>query len=107
MALLLRHRLRVPAELVANGLTVDEVCQSIGADSLGYISLDELVAATTVPADRLCHACFDGHYPVPLPEPELLGKHLLEDLERVVRTDADGLPSLVGGGGAGDALTRP
>ena len=34
------------AELIANGLSVDEICRSIGADSLGYISLDELVAAT-------------------------------------------------------------
>ncbi len=85
-----------PAELVANGLTVDEVRLSIGADSLAYISLDELVAATTVAPDRLCRACFDGHYPVALPEPELLGKHLLE-----------GLASLVVGGGAEDALSRP
>jgi amidophosphoribosyltransferase len=69
---------------------------SIGADSLAYISLDELVAATTVAPDRLCRACFDGHYPVALPEPELLGKHLLE-----------GLASLVVGGGAEDALSRP
>src|SRR5699024_200779 len=33
-------------ELVANGLGVDEICRSIGADSLGYVSLDRLVAAT-------------------------------------------------------------
>jgi amidophosphoribosyltransferase len=96
-----------PAELVANGLTVDEVCSSIGADSLAYISLEQLVAATTVPADRLCRACFDGVYPVELPEPELLGKHLLEGLERQVGTDVEGLPTLVGGVGAADALARP
>ncbi len=96
-----------PAELVANGLTVDEIRQSIGADSLAYISLEQLVAATTVPADRLCRACFDGVYPIELPEPELLGKHLLEGLERSVSTDVGGLPTLVGGGGAADALSRP
>ena len=28
--------------------------------------------------DDLCRACFDGVYPIELPEPELLGKHLLE-----------------------------
>ena len=33
------------AELVANGLSVDEICTSIGADSLGYVDLDELVLA--------------------------------------------------------------
>ena len=66
------------AELIANGLTTDEICRSIGADSLGYISLDDLVEATTVPMDDLCRACFDGVYPIPLPEPERLGKGILE-----------------------------
>ncbi|MBO0891379.1 MAG: amidophosphoribosyltransferase, partial [Acidothermales bacterium] len=51
---------------------------SIGADSLGYISLAGLTEATTVPADRLCRACFDGQYPIPLPDENRRGKHLLE-----------------------------
>ena len=67
-----------PAELIANGLAVEEIRASIGADSLAYISLEGLVAATEQPIDGLCRACFDGVYPVELPEPELLGKHLLE-----------------------------
>jgi amidophosphoribosyltransferase len=92
------------AELIANGLSTDEIARSIDADSLGYVSLDELVEATTVPMDNLCRACFDGVYPVELPEAEHLGKHLLE-LHDV--TDADGLATSVGGGGAGDALERP
>jgi amidophosphoribosyltransferase len=104
------------AELVANGLAVDEIRSSIGADSLGYVSLDGLVASTGVAMDRLCRACFDGVYPVELPEPELLGKHLLEGLEgletRVLESEAatvdvGGLPTLLGGGGAADALARP
>ena len=66
------------AELIANGLGTDEIRSSIDADSLGYISLEELIEATTVPEDDLCRACFDGVYPVKLPEPEFLGKHLLE-----------------------------
>ena len=66
------------AELIANGLSLDEIAASLGADSLGYISLDGMIEATTIPADRLCRACFDGVYPVELPDPELLGKHLLE-----------------------------
>ena len=69
------------AELIANGLAVEEIRTSIGADSLGYVSLDGLVDSTGVAMDRLCRACFDGVYPVDLPEPELLGKHLLEGLE--------------------------
>ncbi len=66
------------AELIANGLSVEEIAHSLGADSLAYISLDGMIEATTIPADRLCRACFDGVYPVELPDPEWLGKHLLE-----------------------------
>ena len=66
------------AELIANGLTSDEICRSIDADSLGYVSLEDLVEATEVPMDDLCRACFDGVYPIPLPEPERLGKGILE-----------------------------
>ena len=66
------------AELIANGLTIDEIRDSIGADSLGYVSLDELTESTRLPADELCRACFDGRYPVALPEPQRLGKDLLE-----------------------------
>ncbi|TSD63695.1 amidophosphoribosyltransferase [Aeromicrobium piscarium] len=67
------------AELIANGASVDEIRRSIGADSLAYVELDDLVAATDVPKDNLCRACFDGIYPVPLPEDDLIGKHLLEN----------------------------
>jgi amidophosphoribosyltransferase len=66
------------AELVANGLSVDEICASIGADSLAYISLEGLYRATTIPQEKLCSACFTGSYPIDLPDPELLGKHVLE-----------------------------
>ena len=69
------------AELIANGLSVEEIRTSIAADSLGFVSLEELTEATTLPADRLCRACFDGVYPVPVPEPEVIGKHLLEGLQ--------------------------
>ena len=66
------------AELIANGLTIDEIRQSIGADSLSFISLDALVESTNVAKDRLCRACFDGVYPVELPDEGKLGKHVLE-----------------------------
>ena len=66
------------AELIANGLTIDEIRQSIGADSLSFISLDALIESTNVAKDRLCRACFDGVYPVELPDEAKLGKHVLE-----------------------------
>ncbi len=95
------------AELIASGLAVDEIRASIGADSLAYIELDSLVDATTVPADRLCRACFDGEYPIELPAPELLGKHMLEGISRAVTTDAEGVATASPGVGAADALQRP
>jgi len=65
------------AELMAGNLTIDEIRESIGADSLGFVSLTGLIEATTVPAANLCRACFDGDYPIPVAEDEK-GKHLLE-----------------------------
>lgn len=55
------------AELIAPGLSVAEIQRSIGADSLGYISLEGLVASTGVSRRRLCTACFSGSYPVEIP----------------------------------------
>jgi amidophosphoribosyltransferase len=68
------------AELVANGIGVEEVCSSIGADSLGYISEEGMVAATGQPRSALCTACFTGDYPVELPDESRLGKTLFEPL---------------------------
>ncbi|MGH3438591.1 MAG: amidophosphoribosyltransferase, partial [Sciscionella sp.] len=84
------------AELIANGTDVDGIRRSIGADSLGYVSLPELVAASEQPRTRVCAACFDGEYPIELPE-QALGKHLLESVSALG-------PS---GYGAEDAVRRP
>ncbi len=65
------------AELIAGNLSVEEIRDSIGADSLGYVSLDELISATRIAKDRLCRACFDGVYPIEV-EQDARGKHLLE-----------------------------
>ncbi|GAA0426888.1 amidophosphoribosyltransferase [Actinoplanes campanulatus] len=70
------------AELIANGLEIDGIRRSIGADSLGYVSLDGLVQATEQPKSRLCMACFDGEYPIELPAGDLIGKHVLEGVGR-------------------------
>ncbi len=55
------------AELIAPGLTNEEIAASIGADSLGFVSLDGLHNAVGLPADQLCSACFDGRYPIRVP----------------------------------------
>ena len=67
------------AELIAGHLSPAEICASIGADSLGYVSLEGLTEASELPASRLCRACFDGQYPIPVAEDDR-GKHLLDGL---------------------------
>jgi amidophosphoribosyltransferase len=66
------------AELIANGTDIEGIRRMIGADTLGYVSLDGLIAATEQPRTRLCRACFDGSYPIELPAEHLIGKHVLE-----------------------------
>jgi amidophosphoribosyltransferase len=106
------------AELVAGNLDTDGIRRSIGADTLGYVSLDELIAASEQPKSRLCRACFDGVYPIELPADNLIGKHVLEGVGRrvgVARTGeganghASGIdgPAHVPSPGGADALTRP
>jgi amidophosphoribosyltransferase len=64
-------------ELVAAGMSVEEIRDFIGADSLAYLTLPALLEATGAPADTFCRACFDGEYPIPVPE-RTPSKHLLE-----------------------------
>jgi amidophosphoribosyltransferase len=70
------------AELIASGLEVEEIRRSIGADSLGYVSAEGLIEATHVPAEKLCTACFTGHYPIAIPTDLSDGKLRLEILDQ-------------------------
>jgi len=54
------------AELIASHKTVPEVRDFIGADSLGYLSIDGLIKAVALPRDIFCLACFTGDYPIPV-----------------------------------------
>ena len=102
------------AELLANGLDIDGIRRSIGADSLGYVSLDGLIAATEQPKTRLCRACFDGEYPIALPADNVIGKHVLETVaarrrahrSRLAGADRVNGPVAASPGGEG-ALLRP
>ena len=66
------------AELIATGLAPDDVRASIGADSLGYLSKEGMIAASEQKESELCTACFTGEYPIELPTADRLGKNLLE-----------------------------
>ena len=55
-----------PEHLVAANMSVAEICEEIGADSLAYLSLEGLMRALSS-EDGYCNACFTGKYPF---EPE-------------------------------------
>jgi len=54
-------------ELIAANLTVDEIAANLGVDSLGYVSLDGMLASVPGGPHGFCHACFSGDYPTPPP----------------------------------------
>jgi len=54
-------------ELIAANLSVDDIARHIDVDSLGYLSLDGMLAAVPGGPDGFCHACFSGDYPTPPP----------------------------------------
>ena len=59
-------------QLIAYNHSVDEICEMIGADSLGYLDIDrlgELISGDT----GYCNACFSGNYPVEPPKEDIRG----------------------------------
>jgi amidophosphoribosyltransferase len=54
------------ADLIAAQMTVEEVRDFIGADSLGYLSLEGMLEAIGIDQDSSCTACWRGKYPTPI-----------------------------------------
>ena len=54
-------------ELIAARLTPDEIARDLGVDSLGYLSLDGMLASVPGGPHGFCHACFSGDYPTAPP----------------------------------------
>ena len=54
-------------ELIASNNTLEEIRASLGVDSLGYLSLDGMLASVPSGPEGFCHACFSGDYPTPPP----------------------------------------
>src|SRR6266852_8450222 len=52
--------------LIASSHSPEEIRALLGADSLGYLSLDGLTKAISLPGGELCNACFHGRYPMPI-----------------------------------------
>ena len=50
-------------ELIAANHSIEEITRYLGVDSLGYLSLDGMMAAAGT-RNGFCHACFSGQYPI-------------------------------------------
>ena len=53
-------------DLIASRMDIEQIRKHIGADSLGYLSLDGMIRATGGTPDEYCAACFTGDYLVPV-----------------------------------------
>lgn len=58
----------VRKELIAATHSLQEICEYIGADSLTFLSFEGMKRAVNSLASDLCMACFNGDYPIPIPE---------------------------------------
>jgi amidophosphoribosyltransferase len=74
-------------ELLAAQVSVEEIERFVGADSLGYLSVDGLLRAVAMPRSSFCLACFTGEYPVPVQ---------LDFDKLVLETEAARQPAAVG-----------
>jgi amidophosphoribosyltransferase len=60
-------------ELIAANMTIEEITKAVGADTLGYLTLDGMLESVPGGPSGFCHACFSGDYPTPPPaDPEKL-----------------------------------
>lgn len=66
-------------DLIAYGRSVEEIRQYNGADSLAYISMENLIEAVGHPKEQFCRACFDGQYPIQIPHDIKFTKLVLGD----------------------------
>ena len=53
-------------ELIAANMSVEDIRDYVGADSLGFLSREALVDSVGLGRDTLCMACFTGEYPIPV-----------------------------------------
>jgi amidophosphoribosyltransferase len=65
------------SELLAADMSVGEIRDYLGVDSLAYLELDRLLTATGASPESFCTACLSGEYPVPVPEAD--AKLVLEE----------------------------
>lgn len=56
-----------PSKLIAHNLSVDEIRDYLGVDSLSFLTIEALVAATGGDPEHFCLGCFNNQYPTLIP----------------------------------------
>lgn len=67
-------------ELIASRLSVDDIRRYVGADSLAYLDMKNLITAVGLPRANFCTACFDSRYPIEVAKEIQLTKFDLEEV---------------------------
>ena len=67
-------------QLIAATKSTEAIAQQIGVDTLGYLSEEGMLQVTRDNVDSFCTACFNGNYPIPVPEPLQRSKLMLEEV---------------------------
>ena len=68
-------------DLISNGSNPDELCKSLGTDSLKFISVEGLLkslGATEKESGGYCLGCFIGEYPIPVPGPDKIKSGIIK-----------------------------
>lgn len=55
-------------QLIGSQMSISEIKEFIGADSLSFLSYDAMIEATELPEDVFCTSCFTGNYPIDIGE---------------------------------------
>ncbi|HAR62864.1 MAG: amidophosphoribosyltransferase [Candidatus Margulisiibacteriota bacterium] len=55
-------------ELIAANYSVEEIQKYLKVDTIGYLSIEGMINAIHLPANHMCMACFNGDYPIKIPQ---------------------------------------
>jgi amidophosphoribosyltransferase len=76
------------ADLIAATHTLDEIKRYLQADSIGYLSLEGLMAAVGTSGNQYCSSCYTGQYPVEFPRDEKVYLQLALKLDKDANKEA-------------------
>jgi amidophosphoribosyltransferase len=83
-------------ELIAATHTLDEICKYVGADSLGYLSLDGLMSSVNGRGSSYCTSCYTGRYPVAFPRDQNAYLQLSLKIQRTPEPESEEEAETVG-----------